>query len=142
MPLLHLKRADWSVDLRRVRESAKLGLTLGFQMSIIAIGAAMLQFGINGLGTTAVAAFTAAMRVDQVAVLPLATVGVAMTTYVAQNAGAREWLRIRKGVWQATMLSVGMSLALGLLIFLLGTELVELFVGAGRAASSRWPTST
>ena len=133
MPLLHLKRADWRVDLRRVRESAKLGLTLGFQMSIIAIGAAMLQFGINGLGTTAVAAFTAAMRVDQVAVIPLATVGVAMTTYVAQNAGAREWLRIRKGVWQATMLSVGMSLALGLLIFLLGTELVELFVGAGQS---------
>ena len=98
MPDLHLSRADWKIDVAQMRQSSKLGLTLGFQLSIIAIGAAMLQFGINGLGTEAVAAFTAAMRVDQVAVVPLATVGVAMTTYVAQNAGARQWRCIRTGV--------------------------------------------
>ena len=61
MPDLHLRRSDWVVDTDQMKESAKLGLTLGFQMSIIAIGAAMLQFGINGLGTDAVAAFTAAI---------------------------------------------------------------------------------
>lgn len=132
MPDLHLRRADWRISLRDIRESSRLGLTLGFQMSIIAIGAAMLQFGINGLGTNAVAAFTAAMRVDQVAVIPLATVGVAMTTYVAQNAGARQWARIRTGVRQALLLAVGMSLVLGLLIFFFGTNMVELFVGSGQ----------
>lgn len=131
MPDLHLRRADWAIGRRDVAQSAKLGLTMGFQMSIIALGAAMLQFGINGLGTDAVAAFTTAMRVDQVAVIPLATVGVAMTTYVAQNAGARQWRRIRTGVRQAAFLSVAMSFALGLLIVAFGTEMVRLFVGEG-----------
>ena len=132
MPDLHLSRADWKIDVAQMRQSSKLGLTLGFQLSIIAIGAAMLQFGINGLGTEAVAAFTAAMRVDQVAVVPLATVGVAMTTYVAQNAGARQWRRIRTGVRQATLLSIGMAFVLGLLIVFFGTEMVRLFVGEGQ----------
>lgn len=132
MPDLHLRRADWRIDLRQMKESSTLGLTLGFQMSIIAIGAAMLQFGINGLGTHAVAAFTAAMRVDQVAVVPLATIGVALTTYVAQNAGAREWHRIRTGVRQAVLLGIGMAVLLGLAIVFFGVEMVRIFVGDGQ----------
>ena len=132
MPDLHLQRADWRPDVAQLRESTKLGLTLGFQMSIIAIGAAMLQFGINGLGTDAVAAFTSAMRVDQVAVIPMASIGVAMTTYVAQNAGAHEWGRVRVGFRKALMLSLGMSVLLGVLIFVFGTHLVRVFVGPGQ----------
>ncbi len=132
MPDLHLRRSDWVVDTDQMKESAKLGLTLGFQMSIIAIGAAMLQFGINGLGTDAVAAFTAAMRVDQVAVVPLASVGVAMTTYVAQNAGARQPGRILAGVRKAVILSVGLSVLLGLAIYFFGTQVVRVFVGDGQ----------
>ncbi|MGO4956553.1 MATE family efflux transporter [Luteococcus sp. Sow4_B9] len=132
MPELHLTRADFVVGPVQLRESARQGFTLGFQMSIIAIGAALLQFGINGLGSTAVAAFTTAMRVDQMAVIPLMSTGVAMATFVAQNAGALQWRRILDGVRQALLLSVGMSLVLGALIFAFGTSLVEVFVGANQ----------
>lgn len=131
MPVLHLGRADWAIDPPLMRASTNLGLTLGFQMSIIAIGTALLQYGINQLGTDAVAAFTAAMRVDQTAVVPLASVGVAMTTYVAQNAGARQARRILVGVRQATLLAVGLSLLLGVAIFFGGTAMVRVFVGDG-----------
>lgn len=131
MPELHVRRSDFVLDVRQLRESARLGFTLGFQMSIIAMGAALLQFGINGLGSTAVAAFTTAMRVDQMAVIPLASVGVAMATFVAQNAGAGQWDRILAGVRKAMMMAIGMSILLGLLIFLFGTQLVEVFVGPG-----------
>ncbi len=132
MPELHLGRDDWRIDWALVRESAKLGLTLGFQMSIIALGAVLLQFGINSLGTDAVAAFTAAMRVDQVAVIPLASVGVAMATYVAQNAGALQWRRILVGVREALALSIGLSVLLGVGIFAGGTAMVRVFVGDGQ----------
>lgn len=131
MPLLHLRREDWRVEREQVVESNKLGLAMGFQMSILAIGAAMLQYGINGLGTTAVAAFTAAMRVEQLAFTPLASVGVAMTTYVAQNAGALRWHRILVGVRQATWLALSSSLLLAVVIFLGGTAMVRVFVGQG-----------
>ncbi len=131
MPELRLRRGDWRISAAELRESAKLGLTLGFQMSVIAIGAAVLQYGINQLGTEAVAAFTAAMRIDQVAVIPLASVGVAMSTYVAQNHGAAEWWRIRFGVLRASQLAVVLSLVLGAAIAAFGTDLVRLFVGDG-----------
>jgi putative MATE family efflux protein len=131
MPELKLSRADWRISGAELGESAKLGLTLGFQMSVIAIGAAVLQFGINQLGTEAVAAFTAAMRVDQVAVIPLATVGIAMSTYVAQNRGAGEWWRIRFGVFRISVLAVLLAIGLGALITIFGTDLVRLFVGDG-----------
>lgn len=131
MPDLRLRRGDWRVGRAEVGESARLGLTLGFQMSVIAIGAAILQFGINGLGTDAVAAFTAAMRVDQVAVTPLASVGVAMSTYVAQNRGAAQWWRIRYGVFRTSVLAVGLAIALGGAITVFGVDLVQLFVGQG-----------
>jgi len=131
MPELRLRRGDWRISAAETGESAKLGLTLGFQMSVIAIGAAVLQYGINQLGTEAVAAFTAAMRVDQVAVIPLASVGVAMSTYVAQNHGAAEWWRIRFGVLRASLLAVVLSLILGATITIFGTDIVRLFVGDG-----------
>jgi Na+-driven multidrug efflux pump len=131
MPELKLRRADWSFSAAELGESAKLGLTLGFQMSVIAIGAAVLQYGINQLGTEAVAAFTAAMRVDQVAVIPLATVGIAMSTYVAQNRGAGEWWRIRFGVFRTSVLAVILAIGLGAVITIFGTDIVRLFVGDG-----------
>lgn len=131
MPALHVQRSDWRIDPALLRESATLGLTLGFQMSIIAIGAAMLQVGVNGLGTDAVAAFTAAMRVDQAAAVPLASIGFAMTTYVAQNAGANQPRRILTGVRIGTLLGVGMALILGIAILVGGTAMVGVFVGDG-----------
>ncbi len=131
MPELRLRRCDWQFSAGELGESAKLGLTLGFQMSVIAIGAAILQYGINQLGTEAVAAFTAAMRVDQVAVIPLATVGMAISTYVAQNRGAGQWWRIRFGLFRAGVLTVLLALGLGAVIIIFGTDLVRLFVGAG-----------
>ncbi|HEY3339064.1 MAG TPA: MATE family efflux transporter [Propionicimonas sp.] len=131
MPELKLRRRDWRFSPAELGESAKLGLTLGFQMSVIAIGAAILQYGINQLGTEAVAAFTAAMRVDQVAVIPLATVGMAISTYVAQNRGAGQWWRIRFGLFRAGVLTVLLALGLGGVITIFGTDLVRLFVGAG-----------
>jgi putative MATE family efflux protein len=131
MPDLRLTRDDWRIGRLELSDSSRLGLTLGFQMSIVAVGAAVLQYGINRLGTEAVAAFTAATRVDQVALAPLVSIGVAMSTYVAQNRGAYQWRRIRTGVFRACVLSVGFAVVLGVVIYLFGTALVRLFVGSG-----------
>jgi putative MATE family efflux protein len=131
MPDLRLHREDWRIGKAEMGESSRLGITLGFQMSVIAIGAAVLQYGINRLGTEAVAAFTAAMRVDQVAVAPLVSIGVAMSTYVAQNRGAAQPWRIRVGVFRTSLLAVAFALVVGVLILAFGTQLVRLFVGSG-----------
>jgi len=131
MPQLHLTRADWRSQRGELGESLRPGLAMGFQMSVIAIGAVVLQYAINGLGSEAVAAFTSAMRVDQVAVAPLASFGLALTTFVAQNRGAGRWERIRVGVWRTSLLTWGLAVLLGGLIIVFGTPIVRLFVGEG-----------
>jgi putative MATE family efflux protein len=131
MPELRLKREDWKLRPGELRETATLGLAMGFQMSIIAIGALVLQYAINGLGADAVAAYTVAMRVDQVAVTPLSSFGVSIATFTAQNRGAFQWRRIRVGVFRTTMVSLGVALVLGALILAFGTSVVRVFVGAG-----------
>ena len=134
MPQLRLRRVDWHPLPGELAESARSGLTMGFQMSVIAIGAVVLQFAINRLGSDAVAAATAAMRVDQLAVAPLASVGAAISTYVAQNRGAAQWTRIRVGVFRTLVASWLFALVLGGVIVGLGTLVVQVFVGDGEPA--------
>ncbi len=134
VPDLHLTRLDWRIGRHELGDATRLGLTMGFQMSIIAVGVAVLQYGVNQLGTDVVAAFTTAVRVEQVGVTPMISLGVALSTYVAQNHGAGEWHRIRAGVVRASLLSVGFALVLGLVMVLYGTGLVRLFVGDGADA--------
>ena len=129
MPQLRLARSDWRGLPGELGESLRSGMAMGFQMSVIAIGAIVLQYAINGLGTEAVAAVAASMRVDQVAVAPLASFGMALTTFVAQNRGANQLARIRVGVWQVSLLAWGVALLLGALIFFFGTPLVQVFIG-------------
>lgn len=129
MPMLHLTRADWRIGTSDLREHLRLGLPMGFQMSIIAIGALAVQFALNGLGATSVAAFTAAQRVDTMAVAPLASFGVAISTFAAQNQGAKAYDRIRRGIAQTCWLAVGFAVAVGIFNILAGAWLIKLFVG-------------
>ncbi|MDQ7992286.1 MAG: MATE family efflux transporter, partial [Propionicimonas sp.] len=134
MPQLRLRRADWALLPGELGESTRIGLTMGFQMSVIAIGTVVLQYAINGLGSDAVAAATTAMRVDQLAVAPLASFGMAMTTFVAQNRGALQWQRIRTGVLRTSFVTWAVALGLGAVIIAFGTPIVRLFVGEGEDA--------
>ena len=129
MPQLRPRRGDWRPSRDEFVESAKSGLAMGFQMSVIAVGSLVLQYAINGLGAMSVAAFTSAMRVDQLATAPLNSFGLAMATYVAQNRGARAWRRIRVGVLRIGLVNSGLACALGAVNIVFGTSIVRVFVG-------------
>lgn len=129
IPELRLRRDDWRVTRADVVEHLRLGLPMGFQASIIAIGALTVQVALNTLGSDAVAAYTAASRVDGLAVALLQSMSLAVSMYVAQNYGAGRPDRIRKGVVQAIWMAIIGAVALGLLLVTLGGPLVRLFVG-------------
>jgi len=131
LPILHLTREDWRVTRWELEQHAKVALPMGFQMSIIAIGAVILQFVLNGLGAVAVAAFTAAQKIDQIASQPMNSFGMTMSTYTAQNYGAGKIERIGKGVFRCCLLSVGFSIIMGLINIFAGYQLAGLFVGSG-----------
>lgn len=130
VPLLRIHKEDWAIDWAEIREHLRIGLPYGFQYSIIAIGSVAITVTLNRLGASAVAAFTAAQKVDTVAMLPLQSFGVTMSTYAAQNYGARKLNRIWYGVNQAIKLSVAYSVIIGVILLLWGRQLALLFVGA------------
>ena len=130
VPYLHVRREDFSFDRKFLLEHLQIGLPMGFQSSIIAIGAVVLQIALNGLGSVAVAAFAAAHRVDGIAVMPMMSFGVAMAAYTAQNFGAKQFARIVEGVKKCILMSCSFSVAVALFNIYLGAEIIELFVGA------------
>lgn len=131
-PLLQVSRSDLKWDSKDIRIHLHAGLPMGFQSSIIAIGALVLQGALNTLGTDAVAATTAAQRIDQVATLPLMSFGITMATFAAQNFGAKQFDRILVGVKQALFMSMGFGLFMGIIEILFGDLAVMLFVGSGQ----------
>lgn len=131
MPALHVRRADWRITRADLTEHLRLGLPMGFQASIIAIGTLVVQVALNMLGADAVAAYTTASRVDSLATALLASLGLAVSMYVAQNFGGRRPDRIRAGVVQATWMAIIASLVLGGILIAFGTNVVRLFVGDG-----------
>ena len=85
---------------------AYIGLPMGFEYSVSAIGAVIMQDAINLLGSTAVAAQTAGEKIRQMFTLPMESVGMAMATYVGQNHGARRTDRIRQGIKDGCMVQL------------------------------------
>ena len=123
MPVLHVTRTDWRVTRAELGAHLRLGLPMGFQASIIAIGTLAVQVALNELGTDAVAAYTAASRVDGLAVALLQSLGLAVSMYVAQNHGGGRPDRIRRGVPQANWISVAAAIVLGALMIAFGSAL-------------------
>lgn len=129
VPYLHVRREDFKFDKEFLIEHLKIGLPMGFQSSIIAIGAVVLQIALNGLGSVAVAAFAAAHRVDGIAVMPMMSFGIAMAAYTAQNFGAKQFGRIVDGVKKCILMSCSFSILVAIFNIYLGAEIIELFVG-------------
>ena len=131
VPVLHVRREDWRVAREDLVRHLRLGLPMGLQASIIAIGALAVQLRLNSLGAEAVAAYTTAARVDGLAVALLASIGLSVSTFVAQNKGGGRPDRIRRGVRQAVMMSVTGAVLIGAVLVTAGSAIVATFVGPG-----------
>lgn len=83
-----------------------IGVPMGLQFSITAIGSIMLQSANNALGTACIAAFTAAMRIKMFFMCPLESLGIAMATYTGQNYGAGKPERIWMGVKASALMMI------------------------------------
>lgn len=131
VPTLHVHRADWAVTRDELTRHLRLGLPMGFQASIIALGILAVQVRLNDLGPDAVAAFTTAMRVDNFALALMGSLGLAVSMFAAQNLGGRRPDRVRTGVLQALWITMAGSVVVGAVVALAGGTLVRLFVGPG-----------
>lgn len=127
-PIIKLKRSDCVYQNRKIVTLAAMGIPMGLQYSITAIGSMVMQSANNGLGSVYVSGFTAAMRIKQFAMSPFDALATAVSTFVSQNYGAVRFDRIKQGIRQGITIGVSYGLAIGIVLILFGRTLSMLFI--------------
>ena len=105
-PELRIGRKDMRMEWKTVREIASYSALTCAQQSVMNFGILMVQGLINSFGTTVMAAFAAAVKIDSFAYMPVQDFGNAFSTFIAQNFGARKSDRIRKGIRSAITITI------------------------------------
>lgn len=138
VPMLHFSRKEARIQPKLCAELCVCGVPMGMQYSITAIGSVILQTAINSLGSSAVAAVTAAGRVLGFLACPFDALGSTMATYGAQNVGAKRFDRLNRGLFASVVIGMAYSaIALGI-VLAFGSSLVRFFItGEGSEAILR-----
>ena len=110
------------------RQLLGIGVPMGLQFSITAIGSIMLQSSNNALGTACVAAFTAAMRVKMFFMCALDSLGIAMATYSGQNYGAGKPVRIWQGIKSSYVMMLVYVAVINIVIWCFAEKFALLFI--------------
>lgn len=130
----HFQILESSADERRfqwrlARNMMNIGVPMGLQFSITAIGSIMLQSANNALGTACVAAFTSGMRIKMFFICPFESLGIAMATYCGQNYGAGKPKRIWEGLKASILMMMIYAVATFIILTFGAKALSLLFVG-------------
>ena len=107
-----------------------MGMPMGLQFSITAIGSMVMQAANNGLGSLYVSGFTAAVKIKQFALCPFDAISTAVSVYCGQNLGAGRVDRIKKGILEGIAIAVTYGALAGLVLILGGRTLSMMFVGS------------
>ena len=120
--------------LKLEKKLCNMGIPMGLQYSITAIGSVILQSAVNGIGSDAVAAVTAGSRLSMLMACPIDAMGSTMATYGGQNMGAGDLERVGKGLKSCTILGLLYSFFAIAVVFVAGRQLLMLFLNAGEEA--------
>lgn len=129
--IVHCSKAELEPDAGCIRRLLMMGLPMGLQYSITAIGSVILQTAVNGLGYMAVAAVTAGSKIRLFFYTPYDSLGGTMATFSGQNVGAGRLDRVKDGVLKATGLGFAYSVVGIVLMLALGNLLCGFFVDSG-----------
>lgn len=129
-PILSFEKGEMAFSKEKVLDIAKLGVPMGLQFSITAIGSILLQSAVNGLGKVTMAAVTAAGKMQSIMVAPMDTLGITMATYAGQNLGAGKYRRITRGMNCGFATGLIYSVISVVFVWFLAAPLCLLFVDA------------
>lgn len=125
---------DGRTEWYRLGEIIKNDVFTGLQQSVMNFGILMIQGLVNSFGTTIMAAFAAAVKIDTLAYMPAQEYANAYSLFISQNYGARKQERIAKGTRIATAVSVIFCLVVSVIIWIFSRDFMEIFVEASETA--------
>lgn len=134
MQFLRPEKENMIMQKDAVGELLGMGLPMGFQFSITAIGSMVMQAANNGLGSIYVSAFTAGMRIKQFLLCPFDAIGTAASVFCSQNLGACQPERIKKGALEATITGCIYGFTAGLVLIFFGRPLSMIFLSKNATA--------
>lgn len=127
-PELRVERRHMRWDRQIIREIAGLSVLTCVQQSVMNFGILMVQGLVNSFGKTVMAAFAAAVKIDSFAYMPVQDFGNAFSTFIAQNYGARDEKRIRRGIKSAVGTAFVFCVVISVTVCMLARPLMGLFV--------------
>lgn len=130
VPQLHISKSDFAFDKGFAMHLLHIGLPMGFLNMVLSLGSITIQWATNKLSTSAVAAFTAASKLDQIGNMPIQSFGASLSVYVAQNYGAGKIKRVREGVNKALLMGCAWAGIAGAIMVLFGENLMTMIVGS------------
>lgn len=130
-PILKMTAEEKKFDRNMAGVLCEMGIPMGLQYSITAIGSVILQTAVNSLGSLAVAAVSTGSKISMFFCCPFDALGGTMATYAGQNVGAKKLDRVVEGVKTASLIGFAYSLAAFAVLFFAGDRLALLFMDSG-----------
>lgn len=127
-PILRIQKEEWKWNAHCIGRLCSMGIPMGLQYSITAIGSVILQTAVNGLGSVAVASMTAGGKIAMFFCCPFDAFGSTMATYAGQNVGACKLERVTKGMIQCSLVAMAYSVLAAVVLIGFGDKLALLFV--------------
>jgi len=128
VPALRLHKEDCVFEGSMLKDLILYAIPSTIQQCIVSFSLVAVQGLVNTFGTDTIAGYTASCKIDQFATQPLLSLNMALTSYTAQNMGAKKTSRVHKGFWAGLAIMTAVALTISLLIFLFGENLLGLFI--------------
>ena len=138
VPTLSPKREDWSHYKDHMRLQFNIGIPMALQFSVTAVGTVIVQSALNTLGSVVMASYTASQKVESLLTMPFQGMGVAMATYAGQNRGIADYKRIKKGAFDAALLTIGYGIVIAAIMMPTPQYTIPLFVSGDAAEMVEW----
>lgn len=128
--ILKLSKNDCKIKGSVITNMLVMGVPMGLQYSVTAIGSMVMQSANNGLGSVYVSGFTAGMRIKQFAMCPFDAIATAVSTFCSQNLGAGKPARIKKGLREGIITGILYGIFAGTILIFFGGILSRMFISA------------
>lgn len=125
---INLERSVWKLDGKMIKDMLMFGIPVSVQYIIIAVGGILLQSSVNAQGSIFIAGYTATNKVYGLLECSATSLGLACSTFFAQNYGAKLYDRVKRGVKIATGIVVGMAVVVFTTVLFTKRYLLQLFL--------------
>lgn len=133
-PIFRFRLKDFTWDLVLAKKTLTLGFPIALQLIIVSFGLTFIQRAVNGFGQAMTASFTVGQRIEMYMNLPCNALQTTLATYTGQNVGAGRIDRVKKGAYQAVLMSLIFTLCISAVVWILSGSIIGLFGLSSQAA--------